>query len=148
MTVVALHCRGADAVSQARALASDLHQSLDSLRGDTLKAIEGVRKARTLEKVLLRYGAWLGRYHAHQINVGFEMHTRLLTDALPQHKDAMDRIRCAISDMGVLIGQPAHWMSIPNLKHTRWSIEALLSKEIRAIDIALSGCAVLKGGAA
>lgn len=145
MTVISFESSATANVATARNAASDLRGGLVYLRDRTDKALDGVRKARTLEKVLVRYAEWLGVWHRCNVATAYAMHFRGVRFTDGSHIAAAHSIRSEIQSIEGLMDQCAHWIAMPNLQSVRLNIQTVLSKSISSIDIALESCAVLEG---
>lgn len=145
MNVFPLESPSLFTVARARNAAADLEPALAFLRLKTIDALEGVRKAKTIDKVVVRYAAWLGQWHRCNVKNTFAMHLAGSNFSDGRLVVAVLQIKTEISGIVGEIAQPSHWIAMPNLEATRHNIVALLSNVETSIDNALASCAVLEG---
>lgn len=145
MNVVAFESPSMFPIGRSRSAAADLKTALVYLRGKTDQAIAGVRKARTIDKIVLRYAAWLGHWHRCAVGNTYAMHFRGVEITDGRLVVAALQVKSEISSINSAIAQPVIWMSMPDVAALRINIIDLLTTANASMDIALAECAVLEG---
>jgi len=145
MNVVTLEPPALFNTAGVRSAAADLKTALIYLRGKTAVAVSGVRRATTIDQMVLRYATWLGHWHRCGVGNTYAMHFRGMEIADGRLVVSALQIKSEISSINIAIAQPGIWMSVSDRAALRINIIDLLTNANASIDIAMESCAILEG---
>ncbi|WP_276120355.1 hypothetical protein [Pararhizobium qamdonense] len=132
-------------IASVRNAAADLKTALVYLRSMTLVAVSGVRRATTIDEMVMRYATWLGHWHRCGVGNTYAMHFRGVVIADGRLVVAALQVKSEITSINEAVGQPVIWMSVPDRAALRINIIDLLTNANASLDIALESCAILEG---